>query len=705
VIQLMNKLQEVFALTGSAGGQGRGPAHQLDLPQLVVCGAQSAGKSSVIENLVGRDFLPRGSNLVTRCPTIVQLQRLEDAPPALADGASPDGFATFSHRVGAPNSGSRRFEIGDVAAEIARQTREIAGPDSHRITSQPIVLQLYVPGAIPLTLVDTPGMTRVAVGDQPADIEARIRSIVMDYIRRDNAIILAVHSANQDLATSDALNLALAVDRDGARTVGVLTKIDLMDRGTSAVDILNNSKYPLKLQWYGMVSRSQADTEANKSIADSLGAEQEFFASTRFASVRQNVGTKNLALRTNELLADHIRRRLPDVRRQIDALEKDARDALARYGEGVPGAGSDSAAQGWYLMHILTAFVKQFAASIDGDGGDAIFTEHVAGGARIRQVFNERFASAIDALQPVDALGDSMLRSALRNASGATNSLFVPQKAFEALARKSIAALRPVAQQCVADTAVAMRQIAANVAGSEKSLARHAALRRRLDEVASELVERNTKRCTELVDALIECELAFINSNHPDFIGGAAALQAAASHKTVVRSSSSPPPPPPRNNPTSSHSSSSGNSNSSSNNANNSGWFGGLFSNQQPQQQQQHVEAAPSARVSEQERVRQASVSEREAQQVELMRSLLGSYFEIVRGNMRDLIPKVVMKTLVIETKSAMQDELVRELFKETAFNVLLAESAEAVAAREKARQQLQASEQASKILRMSVFQ
>jgi hypothetical protein len=87
------------------------------------------------------------------------------------------------------------------------------------------------------------------------------------------------------------------------------------------------------------------------------------------------------------------------------------------------------------------------------------------------------------------------------------------------------------------------------------------------------------------------------------------------------------------------------------------------------------------------------------------MRSLLGSYFEIVRGNMRDLIPKVVMKTLVIETKSAMQDELVRELFKETAFNVLLAESAEAVAAREKARQQLQASEQASKILRMSVFQ
>jgi hypothetical protein len=76
-----------------------------------------------------------------------------------------------------------------------------------------------------------------------------------------------------------------------------------------------------------------------------------------------------------------------------------------------------------------------------------------------------------------------------------------------------------------------------------------------------------------------------------------------------------------------------------------------------------------------------------------------------VRGNMRDLIPKVVMKTLVIETKSAMQDELVRELFKEASFGVLLAESAEAVAAREKARQQLAASEQASKILRMSVFQ
>ena len=194
-------------------------------------------QSSVIENLVGRDFLPRGAGLVTRCPIILQLQPLD----AAADGDAPaDGFAQFAH------SGERRFAVGEVAREIERQTRALAG-ERKGITSKPVVLQLHMPNVLPLTLVDMPGMTRVAIADQPPDIEKRIRACVLDYIRKDNAIILAVHAANQDLATSDALQLAHSVDRDGQRTVGVLTKIDIMDKGTSPIDILSGARYPLKL--------------------------------------------------------------------------------------------------------------------------------------------------------------------------------------------------------------------------------------------------------------------------------------------------------------------------------------------------------------------------------------------------------------------------------------------------------------------------
>ena len=236
------------------------------------------------------------------------------------------------------------------------------------------------------------------------------------------------------------------------------------------------------------MSRSQADNAEGKSIADSLVSEQEFFAASRFAPVRSQTGTRNLALRCNGLLAEHIRAALPDVRRQLADMEREARDTLERYGDGVPGAGSDTAAQGWYLMHCLNAYAKQFADSLEGDGQN-IFAQTVAGGARLRQVFNDSFGNAIDRARPVDSFSDDMLRSALRNAAGASNSLFVPQRAFEALARRAIGELRPVARQCVADAAAALRIIAGNAASNESTLARHAALRRRIDEATIDLID------------------------------------------------------------------------------------------------------------------------------------------------------------------------------------------------------------------------
>jgi dynamin 1-like protein len=690
LIGVMNRLQEVFALTESTT--------QLDLPQLVVVGSQSVGKSSVLESLVGRDFLPRGANLVTRCPIVVQLQRLEDAPTSMLEagagsGSGPDahgdGFASFVHAPG------KRFSLDDVKAEIARQTQVQAGSESG-ITSKPIVVQLFMPQVVPLSFIDTPGMTRVPIGAQPADIEHRIRTIVTEFIRRDNALILAVHAANQDLATSDALNLAMSVDRDGTRTIGVLTKIDLMDKGTSPIDILSNRAFPLKLGWFGVVARSEADNVARKSILEQISAEQEFFASTKFSPVRSSVGTKNLALRCNELLAEHIRRRLPDVKRQIDALEKEARDSMARFGDGVPGAGSDVQAQSWYLMHVLTAFSKSFSGSIDGEG-ENIFQDNVGGGARLRSIFNDRFASSVDALAPVDGMNDALLRAALRNASGANAALFVPQRAFEALARKAIESMRPAVLQCVNEAAAALRHIAHTVSAREGSLARHAALRRRLDEVTSELIDRNARRAVDAVSLLLASELAFINTVHPNFVGGAAALSAATSRDK--RSTQSPQR----------ESAAPNASTATTSAAAPAGWFGGLFGGSSASSSSASASTSASAtttaRPTEAERLRQASVAEREQQQIDLMRSLLGSYFEIVRANVRDLTPKLVMHALVNESKLAMQDTLVKELFKESEFNVLLAEGVEAVQAREKARSQLAAVEQANKVLRLAIFQ
>lgn len=109
-------------------------------------------------------------------------------------------------------------------------------------------LSLYpnISTVLNLTLIDLPGLTKVAVGDQPADIEKLIRSMIMEFITLDNCLILAVSPANSDIANSDALKLAKEVDPQGLRTIGVITKLDLMDEGTDAREILENKLLPLR---------------------------------------------------------------------------------------------------------------------------------------------------------------------------------------------------------------------------------------------------------------------------------------------------------------------------------------------------------------------------------------------------------------------------------------------------------------------------
>lgn len=119
-----------------------------------------------------------------------------------------------------------------------------------------------------LTLVDLPGLTKVPVQDQPSNIEAQIRYLVNSYIEQPNALILALSPANTDLANSDSLKLAREVDPQGERTIGVLTKIDLMDEGTNALELLNGNIYPLKLGYYGVKCRSQKNIIDNMSIAE-----------------------------------------------------------------------------------------------------------------------------------------------------------------------------------------------------------------------------------------------------------------------------------------------------------------------------------------------------------------------------------------------------------------------------------------------------
>lgn len=179
-----------------------------------------------------------------------------------------------------------------------------------------------------LTLIDLPGLTKVPIGDQPVDIENQIKAMIFQFIKKESCLILAVTPANTDLANSDALKLAKECDPQGLRTIGVITKLDLMDEGTDARDVLENRLLPLRRGYIGVVNRSQKDIEGKKDINLAMAAERKFFLShSSYRHMADKMGTPFLQKTLNQQLTNHIRDTLPALRdrlqKQMLVLEKE----------------------------------------------------------------------------------------------------------------------------------------------------------------------------------------------------------------------------------------------------------------------------------------------------------------------------------------------------------------------------------------------
>ena len=431
LIPTINKLQDVFHTIGES---------PIDLPQIVVIGSQSSGKSSVLESIVGRDFLPRGSGIVTRRPLVLQLH---NTAHAVAEGGAAEEWGEFLHL-----QGQRFTDFDAIRTEIARETDEVTGTNKG-ISPHPINLAIYSPNVLNLTLVDLPGITKVPVGDQPADIEAQIRGMCMQFIGNPNALILAVTPANSDIANSDALQMAREVDREGMRTIGVLTKLDLMDRGTNALDALQGRIIPLRLGYVGVMNRSQRDIDQGVRVEESLRNEAKFFQThPAYRQIASRTGVPFLTKNLNTVLIHHIRDCLPELKARINQMLRDVRDELMTLGSSA--ASSDPSGKGHMLLKLLHNFGQQFSDALDGrNAGAAEMLTELYGGARISFIFNEIFGKKLKELDPFEGLSDEDIRTAIRNATGPRPSLFVPEASFEILAKRQIGLLEPLGLQCV----------------------------------------------------------------------------------------------------------------------------------------------------------------------------------------------------------------------------------------------------------------
>ncbi|XP_071035854.1 dynamin isoform X7 [Parasteatoda tepidariorum] len=496
LIPIVNKLQDAFT--------NLGVNLSLDLPQIAVIGGQSAGKSSVLENFVGRDFLPRGSGIVTRRPLVLQLIN------------SNQELGEFLHA-----RGKKFTDFEAIRKEIEEETDRMTGSNKG-ISNAPINLRVYSPNVLNLTLIDLPGMTRVPVGDQPADIEQQIRDMLLTYIKRETCLILAVTAANQDLATSDALKLAKEVDPEGLRTIGVITKLDLMDEGTDAKDILENKLLPLRRGYIGVVNRSQRDIEGKKDIRAALEAERKFFLGhPSYRHMADRMGTPHLQQVLNQQLTNHIRDTLPALRdkmqRQMLSMEKDVEE----YKHFHP---DDPSRKTKAMLQMIQQLQTDFERNIEGSGSASINTSELSGGARINRLFHERFPFELVKMEFDEKELRREIAFAIRNIHGIRVGLFTPDMAFEAIVKKQIAKLKEPALKCVD---LVVTELGNVVRKCTEKMNRYPRLREETERIITCFIREREQKTKEQLILLVEVELAYMNTNHEDFIGFTNAQQTA----------------------------------------------------------------------------------------------------------------------------------------------------------------------------------
>lgn len=475
LLRLVNKLQEACALAGdvadtdASGKASKLPSLWETLPQIVVVGGQSSGKSSVLESIVGRDFLPRGAGICTRRPLVLQLH---GAP------ASEVASARFLHK---PKTVFTDFH--EVRAEIERETdRSLEKKGSKAVSAEPIMLSIRAANAPSLTLVDMPGLTKVATADQPASVVTDIERMAKKFIVSENVVIVAVSAANADIATSDGVRLAKEVDPRSERTLGVLTKLDLMDKGTDATDVLNGKAVHLALGWCAVVNRSQDDIRRGVDMRAARENERVWFethgetygterakderADTIPDTTAPNVGTDALVNALVRVLGERVRREIPRIRETVETSARDLELELAGLGPATPHF-EDRGALVHEVLRGCDAYERAFADELDA-ASSARASALSGGGEAIRALFETTLHANLRSVDLEAFYDPKRVRAVVDASDGFQPHLVAPEMGIRRLIELGLERLRAPVEACVDGVDAVLRRTARQALGKHK---------------------------------------------------------------------------------------------------------------------------------------------------------------------------------------------------------------------------------------------
>uniref|UniRef100_A0A8D1UZE3 Interferon-induced GTP-binding protein Mx1 n=1 Tax=Sus scrofa TaxID=9823 RepID=A0A8D1UZE3_PIG len=359
-----------------------GVEQDLALPAIAVIGDQSSGKSSVLEALSGV-ALPRGSGIVTRCPLVLKLKKLVNEEDE------------WKGKVSYRDSEIELSDASQVEKEVSAAQIAIAG-EGVGISHELISLEVSSPHVPDLTLIDLPGITRVAVGNQPYDIEYQIKSLIKKYICKQETINLVVVPCNVDIATTEALRMAQEVDPEGDRTIGEKRE------------------------------ESKKLTEMDVSVV--------FSCRDLLEEGRATIPC--LAERLTSELIMHICKTLPLLENQIKESHQKITEELQKYGSDIP---EDESGKMFFLIDKIDAFNSDITALIQGEElvveyECRLFTKMRNEFCKWSAVVEKNFKNGYDAICKQIQLFENQYRG--RELPG-----FVNYKTFETIIKKQVSVL------------------------------------------------------------------------------------------------------------------------------------------------------------------------------------------------------------------------------------------------------------------------
>ncbi|PAV72789.1 hypothetical protein WR25_15296 isoform B [Diploscapter pachys] len=287
-----------------------------------------------------------------------------------------------------------------------------------------------------------------------------------------------------------------------------------MDDGTDAREILENRLFPLRRGYVGVVNRGQKDIVGKKDIRAALDAERKFFLShPSYRHMADKLGTSYLQYTLNHQLTNHIRDTLPTLRdslqKKLFALEKD----VAEYKNFAP---NDPGRKTKALLQMVQQFNADVERSIEGSSAKLVSTNELSGGARINRLFHERFPFEIVKMEIDEKEMRREIQFAIRNIHGIRVGLFTPDMAFEAIAKKQISRLKEPSLKCVD---LVVNELANVIRQNAESMARYPRLRDELERIVVTNMRVREELAKTQIALLVDYELAYMNTNHEDFIG------------------------------------------------------------------------------------------------------------------------------------------------------------------------------------------